>query len=99
MTTGCVADPTDTAGPYPNDGTNTASGSASNALIVAGMIRSDIHSSFTGTTTVATGIKLSITLIVVDVTSLCAPLVNFAVYLWQCDRNGERPSIRKDHDH
>lgn len=30
-TTACIADPTETAGPYPADGTNTSNGSTSNA--------------------------------------------------------------------
>ncbi len=86
--TGCIADPTETAGPYPADGTNTASGSTSNALTVSGIVRSDIRSSFISTTTVATGTQVTITLTVVDVNATCAPLANYAVYLWQCDRNG-----------
>jgi protocatechuate 3,4-dioxygenase beta subunit len=86
--TGCIVDPTETAGPYPADGTNTASGSTSNALTVSGIVRSDIRSSFISTTTVATGTQLTITLTVVDVNATCAPLANYAVYLWQCDRNG-----------
>ncbi|MGA1798733.1 intradiol ring-cleavage dioxygenase [Sphingomonas sp. 4RDLI-65] len=86
--TGCIVDPTETAGPYPADGTNTASGSTSNALTVSGIVRSDIRASFISTTTVATGTQLTITLTVVDVNATCAPLANYAVYLWQCDRNG-----------
>lgn len=86
--TGCIADPTETAGPYPADGTNTASGSTSNALTVSGIVRSDIRSSFISTTTVATGTQVTITLTVVNVNATCAPLANYAVYLWQCDRNG-----------
>lgn len=86
--TTCTADPAETAGPYPADGTNSSSGSTANALTVSGIVRSDIRASFIGTTTVATGTRLSITLTVVDVNATCAPLANYAVYLWQCDRNG-----------
>ncbi len=86
--TGCIVDPTETAGPYPADGTNTSSGSTSNALTVSGIVRSDIRTSFISTTTVATGTQLTITLTLVDVNATCAPLANYAVYLWQCDRNG-----------
>lgn len=86
--TGCIVDPTETAGPYPADGTNTSSGSTSNALTVSGIVRSDIRSSFISSTTIATGTQLSITLTVVDVNASCAPLVGYAVYLWHCDRNG-----------
>ncbi|MCU6454695.1 intradiol ring-cleavage dioxygenase [Sphingomonas sp. A2-49] len=85
---GCIVDPTETNGPYPADGTNTASGSTSNALTASGIVRSDIRSSFLGTTTVATGVKLTLTLTVVNVNATCAPLAGYAVYVWCCDRSG-----------
>lgn len=87
-TSGCLVDPTETNGPYPADGTNTASGSTSNALTASGIVRSDIRASFLGTTTVATGVKLTLTLTVVNVNASCAPLSGFAVYIWSCDRQG-----------
>ncbi|MDP1026681.1 intradiol ring-cleavage dioxygenase [Sphingomonas sp. KR1UV-12] len=87
-TTGCVLDPTETNGPYPADGTNTSSGSTSNALTASGIVRSDIRSSFLGTTTVAGGVKLTLTLTVVNVNASCAPLAGYAVYIWCCDRSG-----------
>ncbi|MCP3733562.1 intradiol ring-cleavage dioxygenase [Sphingomonas sp. RP10(2022)] len=85
---GCIVDPTETNGPYPADGTNTSSGSTSNALTASGIVRSDIRSSFLGTTTVATGVKLTLTLTVVNVNATCAPLAGYAVYIWCCDRSG-----------
>ncbi|MEG3123081.1 dioxygenase family protein [Sphingomonas sp. GB1N7] len=87
-TSACIVDPTETAGPYPADGTNTASGSTSNALTVSGIVRSDIRPSFISSTTVAAGVKLVITLTVVNVNATCAPLSGYAVYLWHCDRSG-----------
>lgn len=87
-TTACIADPTETAGPYPADGTNASSGSTSNALTVSGIVRSDIRSSFISSTTVATGVKVVLTLRVVNVNATCAPLAGYAVYLWHCDRTG-----------
>ena len=84
----CIADPTETAGPYPADGTNTSSGSTSNALTASGIVRSDIRSSFLSTSTVATGVEVKLTLTVVNVNATCAPLAGYAVYLWHCDRNG-----------
>lgn len=84
----CVADPTETAGPYPADGTNNAAGSTSNVLTATGVVRSDIRSSFLTTSTVAAGVPVTLTLTVVDVNSACAPLAGFAVYLWHCDRSG-----------
>ena len=87
-TTGCIADPTETNGPYPADGTNTSSGSTSNALTASGIVRSDIRSSFLASNTVATGVTLTLTLTVVNVNATCAPLAGYAVYIWCCDRSG-----------
>lgn len=87
-TTACIADPTETAGPYPADGTNTSNGSTSNALTVSGIVRSDIRASFISSTTVATGVKVVLTLRVVNVNATCASLAGYAVYLWHCDRTG-----------
>jgi protocatechuate 3,4-dioxygenase beta subunit len=84
----CIADPTETAGPYPADGTNTSSGSTSNVLTASGVVRSDIRSSFLTTTTVAAGVKVTLTLTLVNVNAACAPLAGYAVYLWHCDRSG-----------
>jgi len=84
----CIADPTETAGPYPGDGTNTSSGSTSNVLTVSGIVRSDIRPSFISSTTVATGVLVTITLTVVNVNATCAPLAGYAVYLWHADREG-----------
>ena len=86
--TACIADPTETSGPYPADGTNTSGGSTSNILTVSGVVRSDIRPSFISSTTVATGVQLTITLTLVNVNASCAPLVGYAIYLWHCDRNG-----------
>lgn len=85
---GCLVDPTETNGPYPADGTNTSSGTTSNALTASGIVRSDIRSSFLGTNTVATGVALTLTLTVVNVNASCAPLAGYAVYIWCCDRQG-----------
>ena len=86
--TACIADPTETGGPYPADGTNTSGGSTSNVLVSSGIVRSDIRSSFITTSTVATGAQMKITLTVVNVNAACAPLAGYAVYLWHCDRSG-----------
>jgi hypothetical protein len=71
-TAGCVADPTETNGPYPADGTNMSSGLTSNALTAANVVRSDLRPSFIGSsTTVAAGVQLTLTLTVVNVNSSC----------------------------
>jgi protocatechuate 3,4-dioxygenase beta subunit len=87
--TTCTVPATETSGPYPADGTNTSSGLTSNALVATGIVRSDIRSSFLGSsTTVASGVQVSITITVVNANSSCAPLAGYAVYLWHCDRSG-----------
>lgn len=87
-TASCIVDPTETSGPYPADGTNMSSGSTSNALTSSGIVRSDIRTSFISSTTVAGGVKVSITLTLVNVNAACTPLLGYAVYLWHCDRSG-----------
>lgn len=88
-TTGsCIADPTETNGPYPADGTNTSSGSTSNVLTSSGIVRSDIRSSFINSTTTAAGVAVTLTLTVVNVNAACAPLAGYAVYIWHCDGTG-----------
>jgi len=87
-TSGCVADPTETSGPYPADGTNTSSGSTSNVLTANGIVRSDIRASFISSTTVATGVQVALTITLANVNASCAPLSGYAIYLWHCDRSG-----------
>jgi protocatechuate 3,4-dioxygenase beta subunit len=87
---GCVADPTETNGPFPADGTNTSSGLTSNALTASNVVRSDIRSSFIGSSTAtAAGVQVTLTITVVNVNASCAPLAGYAVYVWHCDRNGK----------
>jgi protocatechuate 3,4-dioxygenase beta subunit len=84
-----IADPSETAGPYPGDGTNSASGSTNNALIQSGIVRSDIRSSFlSGSTNVAAGVLVTLTLTLVNVNASGAPLAGYAIYVWHCDRSG-----------
>ena len=78
----CSRIPTETAGPFPGDGSNGA-----NVLNQTGVVRSDIRSSFAGLSGTAGGIPLTIALTIVSATT-CVPLANRAVYLWHCDRAG-----------
>ncbi|RYZ62503.1 MAG: hypothetical protein EOP09_18740 [Proteobacteria bacterium] len=80
----CTVIPEETAGPYPGDGSNGA-----NALILSGIVRSAIASSFAGATGVATGIPLKIEITLVNASGSCAELEGYAVYLWHCDRSGQ----------
>jgi len=85
----CIADPSETGGPYPADGTNTSNGSTSNVLVANNVVRSDIRPSFIGSSTVAAGVQVTITLTLVNVNASCAPLAGYAVYLWHCNAVGQ----------
>jgi protocatechuate 3,4-dioxygenase beta subunit len=75
--------PEETAGPYPGDGSN-----GPDVLSQSGVVRADIRSSFGSSSTVATGVPLTIRLAILDVGSSCAPIDGAAVYLWHCDQAG-----------
>lgn len=72
----------ETAGPYPGDASNGPS-----VLNQTGVVRTDIRSSFAGLSGTAAGVPLNIELSIVGA-STCAPLANYAVYLWHCDALG-----------
>ncbi|MBI1200855.1 MAG: intradiol ring-cleavage dioxygenase [Phenylobacterium sp.] len=84
----CVADPSETNGPYPADGTNTANGVLSNVLTQSGVVRSDIRSSFGASTTAAPGVPLALTIKLVNVNAGCTALSGYAIYVWHCTRDG-----------
>ncbi|BCY14085.1 intradiol ring-cleavage dioxygenase [Actinoplanes sp. L3-i22] len=71
----------ETAGPYPADGSNGV-----DVRTESGIVRSDIRSSFGTSTTVAEGVPLTFSIAVVDLEG--APIVGAAVYAWHCDRDG-----------
>ena len=84
-----VADPEETGGPFPADGTNRAPGAVDNVLGAEGIVRSDIRSSFIEPgDAVATGTALSLALTLVDVAHGSVPLGGHAIYLWCCDASG-----------
>jgi protocatechuate 3,4-dioxygenase beta subunit len=85
----CVADPTETNGPYPADGTNTVNGSVANVLLDSGVVRSDIRSSFGTSTTEAPGVPLTLTISLENTNGSCATLSGYAIYIWHCNRSGE----------
>lgn len=84
----CVADPAETAGPFPGDGTNSKDGATVNALQQSGVVRQDLRPSFNGMTPVAEGVQLDLVITLVNVNAACAPLSGHAVYLWHCDAEG-----------
>jgi protocatechuate 3,4-dioxygenase beta subunit len=79
----CDLIPEETAGPFPGDGSN-----GPDVLKQSGVVRSDIRSSFGTSTSVASGVPLTIKIHVQDDTNGCAPMAGAAVYVWHCDRDG-----------
>lgn len=84
----CVANPAETEGPFPADGTNVREGQTVNILTEEGVIREDIRTSIGGLTPVAEGVPVNLEITLVDVGRACIPLGGMAVYLWQCDAEG-----------
>jgi protocatechuate 3,4-dioxygenase beta subunit len=75
--------PSETAGPYPGDGSN-----GPDVLDDTGIVRHDIRRSFGSSRTLAKGVPLRVNLTVTDAAKDYAPLSGLAVYLWHCDRSG-----------
>lgn len=78
--------PEETAGPFPADGSN-----GQNVLTESGVVRRDIRSSFGSSTTTATGVPLTFSLTVVDVSGTSdagKPVTSAAVYAWHADSQG-----------
>jgi protocatechuate 3,4-dioxygenase beta subunit len=87
-TSSCSVIPSETEGPYPGDGSNTANGSVANVLALSGVVRSDIRSSIGGASGVATGVPLQVIIELVNTNASCADLSGYAIYLWHCDALG-----------
>lgn len=75
--------PSETAGPFPANGSRQQV----NALTRSGIVRSDIRTSLK-TKNVAAGVPLTIELLLVNSGKNCAPLAGYAIYLWHCDQAG-----------
>lgn len=85
----CVADPAETAGPFPADGSNQAHATLANVLDDSGILRRDIRPDIDGgPETSAPGVRLDLTARLVNVSEACAPVKGYAVYLWHCDAEG-----------
>lgn len=85
----CIADPSETNGPYPADGSNSANGSVVNVLTQSGIVRNDIRSSFGSYSGTADGITTQLTITLVNVNGSCAPLSGYAIYIWHCTTDGD----------
>lgn len=75
--------PEETAGPYPGDGSN-----GQQVLTLAGIVRSDITTSFDGMSGTAGGIPTTLTLTLTDMANGDVPFEGVAVYVWHCTREG-----------
>ena len=75
--------PTETAGPYPGDGSN-----GPDVLDDSGIVRHDIRRSFGSSRKLAKGVPLRVNLTVTDASNDYTPMAGAAVYLWHCDRSG-----------
>lgn len=78
----CTQVPSETAGPFPGDGSN-----GPNVLASGLVIRSDLRSSFGGLTGTAPGVVLRVHLTVKSAAD-CFPFQALAIYLWGSDREG-----------
>ncbi len=85
---GCSVIPSETEGPYPGDGSNSANGSIANVLALSGVVRSDIRTSIAGASGTATGVPLQVIIELVNTNASCADLSGYAIYLWHCDALG-----------
>ena len=74
--------PTETAGPYPGDGSN-----GPDVLDMTGVERSDIRSSIGGGAT-AEGVQVTLKLNIIDIAGGNVPFTGAAVYVWHCDAEG-----------
>jgi protocatechuate 3,4-dioxygenase beta subunit len=81
--TECAPVPSETAGPYPADGSN-----GPDVLTQDGVVRSDIRSSFGSYHGAASGLPLTMKVTVLDLGNGCTPLAGAALYAWHCDADG-----------
>lgn len=81
--------PRGAAGPLgPPDGSH-GHNEVPNILAAPGIVRFDIRSSFGSSSAVAAGVPLRLELTLLDAHRACRPLSKAAVYLWNCDREGQ----------
>ncbi len=80
----CETIPEETAGPFPDDGSN-----GPNVLTDADIVRSDIRSSFGASRTTAKGVPLTVRLTLRDSANGYKVIKGAAVYLWHCDIDGQ----------
>ena len=79
----CEDIPEETAGPFPADGSN-----GPNVLDDTGIVRRNIRHSFGEASGFAEGVRMTMQLTILELAADCAPYRGAAVYVWQCDRDG-----------
>jgi protocatechuate 3,4-dioxygenase beta subunit len=82
--------PAETAGPFPGDGSN-----GPDVLEQAGVVRSDIRSSFGGARGTAEGVLVTLDFTIADLAQNGTAFAGAAAYVWHCDRDG-RYSLYSD---
>lgn len=80
----CTKLPTETAGPYPADGTN-----GPDVLTQSGVVRRDITTSFGSMSGSVTGVPLTMRFKVLDIARNCAPYAGAAMYAWHASPDGK----------
>jgi protocatechuate 3,4-dioxygenase beta subunit len=85
----CLPDPAEIPGPYPADGTNQSQGVTNDILTEPGIVRRDIRRSFLTNHTMAHGVQVTLKLNVTNANDGCVGASGLAIYLWQCDRDGQ----------
>lgn len=110
--TACPAPPEETSGPFPADGSDRHGHGpgmppgewerhdpVANMLTSPGVVRFDIRPSFGASSSVAPGVPLRLELMLHDRSQACRPLAGSAVYLWNCNRDGEYSSYGRGIEH
>ena len=82
-TVNCSKIPSETAGPFPGDGTN-----GPDVLTQSGVVRRDITSSFGSMSGTAQGIPLTMRYKALNIANGCSPFAGAAMYAWHCTREG-----------
>jgi protocatechuate 3,4-dioxygenase beta subunit len=85
----CMPDPPEIAGPFPADGTNLSQGVTNDILTEPGIVRRDIRRSFLTSDTLAHGVQVLLKMNVTNASDGCVGASGLAIYLWQCDRDGQ----------
>jgi len=80
----CTKIPSETAGPYPADGTN-----GPDVLTQSGVVRRDITTSFGSMSGSVSGVPLTMRFKVLDIARGCAPYAGAAMYAWHASPDGK----------